>query len=691
MKKRILSLLLTICMALLLVPTVAFAETDILLGDLNGDGVISARDLLQMRHYLIGLTEFTDEQIALGDVNCDGNTNILDCTMLYKYILELIDELGSEEDVEQQTNIPPKPIISCAGTDDSIKVNATSNYFPTASTIVDEDGEYVTVTYFIDSNDMDLLDLQWTLTYDPAFLEFDESVNKKDGREDSINLMPMLEFNFMWNHTNDENTKKIKAIAQDVDGYAFANKGLVPFVSATFKIIGSGETEVNLYVECLSLVNETVVVNSGAVNEEIIQPDRMAAAYGGLYDSDYQPHCCVDADMNHKCDYDGCAVTFGEHKDDNKDHACDYGCSVTIGKHTGGEATCTSKAICDYCKTEYGELDSTNHNLENIPAKDATVTETGNKEYWHCKDCGKHFSDKDGKNTIELNDTVTQKLPPKIIEGKGQSITEGEKKALSFTSNAAFGDFIRVELDGKTLDKKNYTVKEGSTVVTLKADYAATLSVGEHTIGIVSESGTATTAFTVNVKMNAWDKTVLRPQASASKTSIKMKWNAVPEADGYVIYWNQCGAKSAFKQIKVIKSGKTLTWTHKGLKKGSLNKYYVKAYKMIGNKKQFIKTSKQIHLAAEGGKYTNVKKLNSGVSSVTLKKGKTKALKVTSIYAERNKKPVTHMRTIAYTTSNKKVAAVTSKGVIKAAGKGSCYIYITASSGVYTRVKVVVK
>ena len=91
-------------------------------------------------------------------------------------------------------------------------------------------------------------------------------------------------------------------------------------------------------------------------------------------------------------------------------------------------------------------------------------------------------------------------LPPEIIKGKGQSIVAGENKELSFTSNAAFSDFIRVELDGKTLDEKYYTVKEGSTVVTLKADYVATLSVGEHTIGIVSTNGTATTTFTVKAK-----------------------------------------------------------------------------------------------------------------------------------------------------------------------------------------------
>ena len=59
---------------------------------------------------------------------------------------------------------------------------------------------------------------------------------------------------------------------------------------------------------------------------------------------------------------------------------------------------------------------------------------------------------------------------------------------------------VPVEIDGKTLDEKDYTVEEGSTVVTLNAAYVATLSVGKYTIGIVSESGTATTTFTVEAK-----------------------------------------------------------------------------------------------------------------------------------------------------------------------------------------------
>ena len=148
----------------------------------------------------------------------------------------------------------------------------------------------------------------------------------------------------------------------------------------------------------------------------------------------------------------------------------------------------------DFCEKLHAIEDDTECCIE------LAVEATGNKEYWHCKDCKNDFSDKDGKNVIDLKDTVISKLAPEIIDGKGQSLTAGETRELTFRSNAAYSDFIRVEVDGKTVDGKNYTVKEGSTIVTLKADFVATLSVGEHTLGIVSESGTATVAFTVNTK-----------------------------------------------------------------------------------------------------------------------------------------------------------------------------------------------
>ena len=217
------------------------------------------------------------------------------------------------------------------------------------------------------------------------------------------------------------------------------------------------------------------------------------------------------------------------------------GCGNVIDKaaHSGGEATCVSKAVCEVCKAQYGDVDATNHKhteirdakpateqekgytgdiwcidcnkkiatgseiavlehkLTLVEAKDATVTEQGNIKYYYCENCGKYFADVAGAKEISLSETVIKKLPPEIIEGNNATVNNGEKKSLTFRSNAAFADFIRVELDGKTLDEKDYTKAEGSIIVTLNNNFVSTLSVGEHTLGIVSESGTATAKFTV--------------------------------------------------------------------------------------------------------------------------------------------------------------------------------------------------
>ena len=175
---------------------------------------------------------------------------------------------------------------------------------------------------------------------------------------------------------------------------------------------------------------------------------------------------------------------------------------VTIqNEHSGGTATCKDKAICEVCGESYGKLDPNNHaNLKHIDEKAATKTSEGNIEYWYCDGCNKYYKDAKATQEITKAQTVTAKLPPKITAGDGATVTQGEKKELSFTSDASFADFLRVELDGTTLDEKNYTKKEGSTIITLNRDFVATLSVGEHTLAIVSQSGTATAKFTVKAK-----------------------------------------------------------------------------------------------------------------------------------------------------------------------------------------------
>ena len=61
---------------------------------------------------------------------------------------------------------------------------------------------------------------------------------------------------------------------------------------------------------------------------------------------------------------------------------------VDTAKCTGGKATCTTKAVCEVCDTEYGEKDPNNHDLVHFRAKAPTCTEIGWDAYDLCVSCG---------------------------------------------------------------------------------------------------------------------------------------------------------------------------------------------------------------------------------------------------------------------------------------------------------------
>ena len=207
-----------------------------------------------------------------------------------------------------------------------------------------------------------------------------------------------------------------------------------------------------------------------------------------------------------------------KHNETEHWQVCTCGAVFHKAAHSGGKATCKAKAVCEFCKASYGSLDPNNHaDLKHIAAKAATAAAEGNIEYWYCEDCDKYFSDAAAKTGITKADTVTAKLPPKITAGDGAAVTQGEKKELTFTSDASFADFLRVELDGTALEEKNYTKREGSTIITLNRDFVATLSVGEHTLAIVSQHGTATAKFTVKAKPaeTATPQPTVTPQPTA--------------------------------------------------------------------------------------------------------------------------------------------------------------------------------
>ena len=294
-------------------------------------------------------------------------------------------------------------------------------------------------------------------------------------------------------------------------------------------------------------------------------------------------------------------------------HTCACGTEYDKADHTGGEATCKTKAVCSVCGASYGELNANNHkNTEirdaaeasctppgytgdtwckdcetkiatgtpipaahktvKVPAVEATHEKDGNIEYFTCSGCDKLFSDEAATTVITIADTViakgehsygetyekdaenhwklcscghiadkaahtfgdwaetkapTDKTPGEkrrecsvckhyetaeipvvsyeITHGADSDWTVGTNGELVFRANGEFAKFVGVEIDGQTVDPKNYTAVAGSTVITLKADYLDTLSVGEHTIKVVYQDGSASTNFEVQSKAASSD------------------------------------------------------------------------------------------------------------------------------------------------------------------------------------------
>ena len=150
--------------------------------------------------------------------------------------------------------------------------------------------------------------------------------------------------------------------------------------------------------------------------------------------------------------------------------------TATITQKVAKAPTCTEKGETTYTAT-FSESWATTQSktMEDIQA-------TGHKyENGKCTVCG----------------AIDGSFQPVIIAGANGTWKKGSEDGLSFTSNAAFAHFQKVQVDGKDLDTSSYTVEEGSTIVTLKPEYLETLSIGKHTFAIVSETGIASTEFNV--------------------------------------------------------------------------------------------------------------------------------------------------------------------------------------------------
>lgn len=103
------------------------------------------------------------------------------------------------------------------------------------------------------------------------------------------------------------------------------------------------------------------------------------------------------------------------------------------------------------------------------------------------------------ENYKDVTVKVTIYISPeyRIIDGANSSWTQNTDGTVVIRGNGEFSRFHAVKVDGKVLDPANYEAKEGSTIITLKAEYLKTLATGSHTFAIVWNNGIAGTNFTV--------------------------------------------------------------------------------------------------------------------------------------------------------------------------------------------------
>lgn len=103
------------------------------------------------------------------------------------------------------------------------------------------------------------------------------------------------------------------------------------------------------------------------------------------------------------------------------------------------------------------------------------------------------------ENYKDVTVPVTIYISPeyRIIEGANSSWTQNTDGTVVIRGNGEFSRFHAVKVDGKVIDPANYDKKEGSTIITLKAEYLKTLATGSHTFAIVWNNGIAGTNFTV--------------------------------------------------------------------------------------------------------------------------------------------------------------------------------------------------
>ena len=195
-------------------------------------------------------------------------------------------------------------------------------------------------------------------------------------------------------------------------------------------------------------------------------------------------------------DYSGCTAT---NRCEKCDDLAETETAIATSKITQ-EQSCTKPQITTYTaaftsqtfatqtKNVQTQAEAGHKPGEWITDREPTLTAQGSK-HKACTVCGV---------TVETADI--EKLTPivyTVTEGANGKYTKQKDTTYTLRADGAFSKFVSVELDGVTVDSRNYTAQSGSTIVTFTKAYLGILPVGEHTVRLNYTDGYAQTTLTI--------------------------------------------------------------------------------------------------------------------------------------------------------------------------------------------------
>ena len=141
---------------------------------------------------------------------------------------------------------------------------------------------------------------------------------------------------------------------------------------------------------------------------------------------------------------------------------------------------------------------------------------------------------------FDLNCTITG-TDTKIVPTDTYQLTNGDGTTYTPTytgsgtkavrSSATLSKFREVRVDDTVVDSSNYTLTEGSTIVTFKESYLKSLSIGDHTLKIVSTDGLTSGILTIKEPVISAATYITNLYTSASKKTVtnnSITYNTAP-------------------------------------------------------------------------------------------------------------------------------------------------------------------